>query len=84
MTAALRVDEHVPGLHVSVDDPRVVEPPQHAGEVERQEERGLHELADRALLSHDELQSQIRHPFEEFVQRYRARFDAHETFKSTS
>jgi hypothetical protein len=44
----------------------------------------LHELADRALLSHDELQSQIRHPFEEFVQRYRARFDAHETFESTS
>ena len=44
----------------------------------------LHELADRALLSHDELQSQIRHPFEEFVQLYRARFDAHETFKSTS
>jgi Apea-like HEPN len=32
----------------------------------------LHELADRALLSHDELQSQIRHPFEEFAQRYQA------------
>ena len=32
----------------------------------------LHELADRALLSHDELQSQIRRPFDEFAQRYRA------------
>ena len=32
----------------------------------------LHELADRALLSHDELQSQIRHPFDEFAQRWQA------------
>ena len=32
----------------------------------------LHELADRALLSHDELQSQIRHPFDEFTQRWQA------------
>ena len=30
----------------------------------------LYELADRALLSHDELQSQIRHPFDEFEQRW--------------
>lgn len=29
----------------------------------------LHVLADRALLSHDELQSQIRRPFDEFAQR---------------
>ncbi len=29
----------------------------------------LHVLADRALLSHDELQSQIRRPFDEFTQR---------------
>jgi hypothetical protein len=34
--------------------------------------RRLHELADRALLSHDELQSQIRHPSDEFVQRWQA------------
>jgi hypothetical protein len=27
---------------------------------------------DRALLSHDELQSQIRHPFEQFAQRCQA------------
>ena len=32
----------------------------------------LHVLADRALLSHDELQSQIRRPFDEFAQRYQA------------
>ncbi len=32
----------------------------------------LYELADRALLSHDELQSQIRHPFDEFAQRWQA------------
>jgi len=32
----------------------------------------LHMLADRALLSHDELQSQIRHPFDEFAQRWQA------------
>jgi hypothetical protein len=32
----------------------------------------LHVLADRALLSHDELQSQIRHPFDEFAQRWQA------------
>jgi hypothetical protein len=29
----------------------------------------LHELADRALLSHSELQNQIRRPFDEFAQR---------------
>ncbi len=32
----------------------------------------LHVLADRALLSHDELQSQIRRPFDEFAQRCQA------------
>ena len=31
----------------------------------------LHVLADRALLSHDELQSKIRRPFDEFAQRCR-------------
>ena len=32
----------------------------------------LHVLADRAPLSHDELQSQIRRPFDEFAQRCQA------------
>jgi hypothetical protein len=45
----------------------------------------LHVLADRALLSHDELQSQIRRPFDEFAQRSRlADSIAHAIPKPTS
>jgi len=36
----------------------------------------LHMLVDRALLSHDELQSKIRRPFDEFTQRCRASYRA--------
>jgi hypothetical protein len=35
-------------------------------------DRQLVALADRALLSHDKLQSQIRRPFDEFAQRWQA------------